>query len=188
MATVYSWAPGTQVTIPAEVAGEALNTLVKEHGVLSPALVVDAARPANAPLHPAFEWDDHVAAESYRREQARHIIHHLRVEVSSENPRPQFVNVVLKEPKEVQPSPYVKQLEQKIAVPSRGYMPLESVLADPVLRARVLQDALNAFVSLRRKYAALKELAGIFDAIDSGQQLLLPVQEVPVQEMATIIE
>ena len=40
-------------------------------GKLYPRAVVDAARPAGSPLHGSFEWDDSVAAESYRIEQAR---------------------------------------------------------------------------------------------------------------------
>jgi hypothetical protein len=40
-------------------------------GNVSPESLVDAARPANSPIHHLFEWDDAVAGERYRLEQAR---------------------------------------------------------------------------------------------------------------------
>jgi hypothetical protein len=42
--------------------------------VLSPELVLDAARDEDHPLHASFEWDDSVAAEKYREEQAGRMI------------------------------------------------------------------------------------------------------------------
>lgn len=39
--------------------------------------IVDAARNERSELHKCFEWDDSVAAERWRRKQARDIVHHL---------------------------------------------------------------------------------------------------------------
>ena len=55
--------------------GEELAVLQEgNEGRLNPANVVDAARVETSALHPHFEWDDAVAAERYRLEQARTII------------------------------------------------------------------------------------------------------------------
>ena len=63
-----------------QVFGEALDRITKEHGGrLTPDAVVETARSANHPLHAHFEWDDKVAAESYRLDQARSIIRMVRV-------------------------------------------------------------------------------------------------------------
>lgn len=50
---------------------ESDDKLDKEH-------VLDAARDPSSPLHPKFEWDDTVAAEAHRLEQARQLIAHYR--------------------------------------------------------------------------------------------------------------
>jgi hypothetical protein len=60
--------------------------------------VVDAARPTDAPLHPAFEWDNIVAAEAFRLEQARSLIRSIEVvqAATPEHPRevyPVYVHV-----------------------------------------------------------------------------------------------
>ena len=39
--------------------------------------IVDAARNEGSELHKCFEWDDSVAAENWRKKQARDIVHHL---------------------------------------------------------------------------------------------------------------
>jgi len=51
-------------------------------GTLTPASVVDAARSEESPLHQYFEWDDSIAAEAYRQDQARELIRRIRVRVS----------------------------------------------------------------------------------------------------------
>ncbi len=61
--------------------GVALEKIAAEHnGRLKPEDVVNAARDQAHPLHQYFEWDDKIAAESYRLDQARGIIRLVRVE------------------------------------------------------------------------------------------------------------
>ena len=43
--------------------------------------VVDAARPSGSQLHRYFEWDDIKAAESWRHEQARHLLRSIEVQI-----------------------------------------------------------------------------------------------------------
>jgi hypothetical protein len=63
-----------------QVIGEALDVVRKEAGgTLEPKRVVNAARNLSNPLHQHFEWDDTVAAESYRIDQARTIIRIVRI-------------------------------------------------------------------------------------------------------------
>ena len=56
-------------------------------GHLTPAAVVDASRSANAPLHNEFEWNDGIAAELHRQEQARNLIRSIRIESVANSPR-----------------------------------------------------------------------------------------------------
>ncbi len=46
--------------------------------------VVDAARPEGSPLHSHFTWDDSIAADAYRVEQARRLIRSYKVHVVSD--------------------------------------------------------------------------------------------------------
>jgi len=51
-----------------------LQAIRDEHGSLTPALVVEVARNPGHPLHSRFEWDDSVAAEKWRLEQAGQLL------------------------------------------------------------------------------------------------------------------
>lgn len=63
-----------------QAIGEALAEISESNeGRLTPNAVVGAARSESHPLHPHFEWDDGVAAEAYRLDQARSIIRIVRV-------------------------------------------------------------------------------------------------------------
>jgi hypothetical protein len=57
--------------------------LKKNGGLLKVDMVVDAARNPRSPLHSHFEWDDTVAAEQYRREQARYLIQKCNITIES---------------------------------------------------------------------------------------------------------
>ena len=56
-------------------AGERLATLAhRNDGDLTPAQIVEDARPPESLLHPCFEWDDTKAADSYRLSQAGYLV------------------------------------------------------------------------------------------------------------------
>ena len=58
----------------AQVVGERLDKLtIKNEGELKPTQIVDDARPINSPLHKYFEWDDSIAGEKHRKQQARNL-------------------------------------------------------------------------------------------------------------------
>lgn len=64
----------------AEACLSQLRDVQEQHsGILTPTAVVDAARPVDAPLHPCFEWNDTIAAERFRQEQAKVLIRSVRV-------------------------------------------------------------------------------------------------------------
>jgi hypothetical protein len=82
--------------ITPEVAGQELQRIHEENGTLRSQSVVDAARPEEAPLHPAFEWDDPVAAEQFRNIQARSLIKTVQIvreEDDEQTAEPVYINV-----------------------------------------------------------------------------------------------
>ena len=86
---VYDWK--RNMPVKAQAAGEYLEQLEKEHGEITPKIVLDASRAEDALLHPCFEWNDGVAAEKYREVQARYLIRNLVVFVERDDSSPQVV-------------------------------------------------------------------------------------------------
>lgn len=60
---------------------EAVKELEDRQGRLLPSEVLNAARNEDSPLHGFFEWDESLAAEAYRLEQARELIRRIKIEV-----------------------------------------------------------------------------------------------------------
>lgn len=82
--------------IAAQDAGEELARIHAERDRLTPQVVVDESRPEDAPLHPAFEWDNYVAGERYRHIQAKDLIKTVEVirpAPDAPAPEPAYVNV-----------------------------------------------------------------------------------------------
>ena len=79
--------------VKAQTAGEELERISKEHGEVTPPLVVDEARPEESPIHEIFEWDDYVAAEHHREHQARSLIRSIEVVKPEGNTEPVFIHI-----------------------------------------------------------------------------------------------
>lgn len=62
---------------------KALQEIERANGALTPQAVVDAARRRSHPLHDYFEWNNEVAGEKYRLEQARALIRSVRVVIET---------------------------------------------------------------------------------------------------------
>lgn len=116
-------------------------------GILLPEQVVEAARSVKSPLHSRFEWDDGKAAESYRIWQARHLLR-ICVEYIKESKHPVEVFVSLTSDRG-----------------QGGYRVQTEVLSNAEMRRQLLADALAELEVFRNKYARLRELAIVFQAI-----------------------
>lgn len=121
---------------------EQLQVIYDDHGRLTPAIVVDEARVKGHPLHSRFEWDNRIAGEAWRQEQAAALIRSVRV--------------VYRKPDSD------KRLEVRswhsIAGPEgHSYEPTEKVTSDPVLRAIVLRDMEREWRALHGRYSDFEE-------------------------------
>lgn len=81
----YEWVKGSEIYVDAQVAGEVIRSIRLRSGGITPDLLIEESRPAVAPLHSCFEWDDAAAAVEYRREQARTVINSIKI-VKDEKP------------------------------------------------------------------------------------------------------
>ena len=127
-----------------------LKRIAREHGgVLHPEHVVEAAANPENVLHQAFEWDDNEAAHQYRLEQARRLI---RVTVMYEPHKGENIRA------------FVAIRSERYE--SAGYKYLPMLLKTEDGRRSVLDTALWEFQAFEEKYKTLKELAGVFAAMN----------------------
>lgn len=117
-------------------------------GVLMPAAVVEAARPASSPIHSQFEWDNSAAAHAHRLWQARQLIA-ITITACPRTKTDEQVWVSLRSDRKA----------------GGGYRQLVHVLSDEEMREQLLADALEDLEIFRAKYKHLRELAGVFAAI-----------------------
>lgn len=146
----YSYKPGAQLKVSADIAGQVCQHL-EESGGLTAKRLLDASRPVDAPLHDEFEWDDSEAAEKYREHQAAHIIRCIvvRPEQVAKEPVRAFINVS----------------DEK-----RSYRSLDVVLNTTNMREQMLGQALKDLKAFEVKYSTLSELAEVFEAIHQLQE------------------
>lgn len=120
----------------------------EEHGnKLTPEIVLDVARDPLHPLHSRFEWDDSIAAEAYRRDQAQELI--------------RKVHVVYQEAEDDGPPRLGRAF---IAIPTPdGYVydPVEEVAEDPIRRQVALNDMERAWKDLRSRYQHFAEFTAM---------------------------
>jgi hypothetical protein len=131
-----------------------INLLMKE-GKFNPKHILEFARSENSALHKFFVWDDTEAAEKYRLIQAQRLI--IRYELRVVKPEGDPVTI--------------RQFVSLTTERQRGggsYRTVEDVMADSALRAQMFTDAKASLASLRRKYAALQELAAVWREIDAA--------------------
>lgn len=147
---IYRWRNGQSFGVPAQVAGDRLETLRDEKGVLRARDVVEDARPKKAVLHNCFEWDNLKAAEEYRVAQARQMLAALVI-VPIEAPDSEPVRALIAIGESNEPN---------------DYMPLSQVMTSEELRKRALNIALADLRRTREKYHHLKELEKVWEQLD----------------------
>ena len=113
---------------------------------ISPAEVLEKARDVNSELHKCFEWNDSIAAEKYRLQQARGIL----------------INLVYKE-KESNAEP-VRTFQ--ITSQRNVYQPTVSFLVQDDEYQNLLKRAKSELESFKKRYHTLSELQEVFEAIE----------------------
>jgi hypothetical protein len=130
-----------------------LQEILDAEGVLTPAVVVDKARDESHPLHSRFEWDDSVAGEKYRRQQAGDLIRSVEWEYAQE---PDGT------PKKVRAFHSVNRVD------GPSYVPIQDIQLDPFMAKLVIEAAKREWQALRRKHGHLAEfLAAVREDVAS---------------------
>lgn len=139
----YQWKTPGFFKVDAQTAGAELDRIYREHGCIDPETVVNESRNKSAPLHPLFEWDDKVAAERWRENQARVIIANVAIvgEPNDDIYTRAFVHV------------------------EDTYQPISVVLESADKTEELLQQAMRELRTFENKYRELSALAPVFTAI-----------------------
>ena len=153
---VYSWKEDSRAPGDPNVFGRAVEGLSKDGQVTTQA-IVDAARPADSPLHAMFLWNDKEAAETYRRQQAGLYIRCLCVVGELGTGKVCHLSHV------------------KIGHKEEGnncYVTLKKAMSSEEMRAQVLNDTLMLLEGIQKRYANLVELSKVFAAIKEARAAL----------------
>lgn len=113
---------------------------------VSPEEVLEKARNEKSELHKCFEWDDSVAAEKFRLQQARQIIQLL---------------VIIPQKKTDEPVRVFSITSQR-----NTYQPTRLFLQQPDEYQILLKKAKIELAEFKKRYKTLSELEEIFKCID----------------------
>ena len=142
---VYKWNVGYFTKVNPQVAGEVCEQLAAENKLTAQSLV-DISEPETAPLHNAFEWDNQIAGNEWRKYQARNIIHSLVIVREEAEPQKVYFNLDKKE---------------------NEYTHIDVILSSEDDYQKMMSNALKELIAFQRKYARLSALKPVFDAIDN---------------------
>lgn len=153
----YRFRPGSRVTgvTPDVVTSELARIHEENDSTLTAPAVLEAARPKDAPLHPAFEWDIKKAANEYHLIQARQII--------------RAVVIVSEEPEE-------PTVPRWVHVEKDNYQPIEVVVERPDMFQLALAEATAKLAAAERAVLDLKRAAEQAPNPDRMAAIALAVQ------------
>lgn len=126
--------------------GERIAKLMEGTGYTTPRIVVNDARDPKSPLHDYFEWDQKVAAEKWRIEQAGYLLRHISIEVLG-NDKQEIRGFY-----SVTPSSDMHASEPKV------YVSLNTILTDKDKRDEVIAYALRELNGWMQRYNQYKEM------------------------------
>ena len=133
-----------------DLVNSELHKISKNRDEISPQDIVEYAKKnENSELHKCFTWDDTEAAEKWRVHQARQILCNLKIEVyETKKEKPIEVRVY------------------QINDTQGGYKETKVMIQDATEYEKLRQVAIQYLKEFEKKYAIIKELQGVFDAID----------------------
>lgn len=151
MKKIYSWKEHANIPVKADVAARELEKIKKRNGKITPSIVVESARSEKSPLHSCFEWDDSLAAEKYRIEQAKFMIRKIVVRI---------------EKKDVKPVRAYVSIQDNEQPTKKHYDHVCRVLSVEETRAELLTRAWKELIEWKARYQHLSEFAQVIAIIE----------------------
>jgi hypothetical protein len=152
---VYRARPGARLhDSDAAVIGRTLDAIGFDG---KPATFVSAARPKTSPLHRYFEWNNDVAAELHRLEQARLYLRSIEIVITSSEG-------------ETRTRAWHQIVIEHEDGGDRRYAASVEIAQDEDLQAQVIAKALRELRGWQRRYSEYRHVFGdIFAAIESAR-------------------
>jgi len=147
MATQYEWFHGMlDKTLDAQATGEYLESLVEKYNSkLTVDEVIADAKTRTSPLHKGLTWDDPVAADKWRRKEAKTLLNALTI----------------KDPKAKKKNMGKTRAFVFVHVPGydrKVWMPLKTAMQDAELKAQVIETALHQLTRWMTNWGGRREL------------------------------
>lgn len=120
---------------------EQLEAIRGRHGQLTPELVLDVARAEDHPLHSRFEWDDSVAAEKYRRDQAHELIQSVRISYAQPDGR----------------RTEIRAFHAVRRPTGYSYEPAEEIVRDEIATKILMAEMERDWRALKKRYESFRE-------------------------------
>jgi len=141
----------------ADIVEQRLRELYEQRDDLTPAEVLEDARPKGSPLHPLFEWNDKKASEAYRLDQARELIRSVEYVFRTER-------LTLKAPA------YVRDPDADPR--SQGYVSVAKVSTDSEISRRILIKELKIVAAALDRANRLAEVFGLQSEVEAMRSQL----------------
>jgi hypothetical protein len=127
---------------PQKIGAALAKIAEQQKGRLTPPAVVDAARDTKNTLHKHFEWDNQLAADSYRLDQARMLIRSVAlVRYGESDPAPAFLSIADKG--------------------GTSYRTVQDVMDSADLQSAVLAAAARDLAAFEKRYRQLEDICEI---------------------------
>lgn len=146
-----------------QIVGTALAEIERK-GELTPNAVLQSAKNKGSPLHNFFEWNDGIAADSYRLQQAAWLIRTVKVTISTPDKNPVSVRA------------FVRVVDDE----ETHYVPIDKALKNDDWKEQLLEDARRELQSFKNKYSILSELTGVIREIDKVFQPIYRKPKIPI--------
>jgi len=160
MKTTYKF-KNRMFKISAKAVGERLSELYQKNGFITRKIVLDDAKDNDSPIHLGFDWNDKVAAENWRLEQAGQLIRNLIITVEKPDDKGETKKVEVRVFHNIRDdnNPYNKESNSR-------YIIVNDIMNDPHASDYLLQKAFSDMVAYREKYSNLNELKPHIHLID----------------------
>lgn len=142
----------------AKVVGPELMKIEQKYGAIKPGDVVREAEQKGSSLHDYFTWDDKVAGQKYREDEARQIIRSIRI---------------IKPEIKLSDQPVVRAIfsvdphDKETSFQGTSYINFGRVMARKEYRDQVLATAHNELIEWERRYRHLLDFFGAEASIDT---------------------
>lgn len=127
-----------------------MRRIRREHGVLTPTLLVTEARKPSSPIHHLWDWNDKTAAEKARETLAGYYIRSITMHYKDSGGELKPIRIWVKDP----------------LGPTGAFELTKTVMQDPPRREMLVQLALRDLAAWRRRYEIYEELSELFTVID----------------------